>query len=114
MPKLSSFGPGKTIWPKKSLTSLLHAALQLVDGSCFIGSIWFDCISIITYNHHMHCDYRISWYNCQAKPHSLSSYLHVAQFSSSFSYSSSYENYTTKTIILLLTSGSINIAEYLP
>ena len=29
MPKLSSFGRGKTIRPKKSLTSLLHAALQL-------------------------------------------------------------------------------------
>ena len=29
MPKLSSFGKGKTIRPKKSLTSLLHAALQL-------------------------------------------------------------------------------------
>ena len=28
MPKLSSFGRGKTIRPKKSLTSLLHAALQ--------------------------------------------------------------------------------------
>ena len=30
MLKLSSFGRGKTIRPKKSLTSLLHAALQLV------------------------------------------------------------------------------------
>ena len=30
MPKLSSFGQGKTIRPKKSLTSLLHAALQFV------------------------------------------------------------------------------------
>ena len=29
IPKLSSFGQGKTIRPKKSLTSLLHAALQL-------------------------------------------------------------------------------------
>ena len=29
MPKLSSFGKGKTIRPEKSLTSLLHAALQL-------------------------------------------------------------------------------------
>ncbi|MCV6574404.1 MAG: hypothetical protein OIF58_01605, partial [Cohaesibacter sp.] len=29
MPKLSSFGRGKKFWPKKSLTSLLHAALQL-------------------------------------------------------------------------------------
>ena len=29
MPKLSSFGRGKTIRPKKSLTSLLHAALHL-------------------------------------------------------------------------------------
>ena len=29
MPKLSSFGRGKTIRPKESLTSLLHAALQL-------------------------------------------------------------------------------------
>ena len=30
MPKLSSFGRGKTIRPKKSLTSFLHAALQLI------------------------------------------------------------------------------------
>ena len=29
MPKLSSFGRGKNFPPKKSLTSLLHAALQL-------------------------------------------------------------------------------------
>ena len=29
MPKLSSFGRGKKIWPKKSLTRLLHEALQL-------------------------------------------------------------------------------------
>ena len=29
MPKLSSFGRGKKFRPKKSLTSLLHAALQL-------------------------------------------------------------------------------------
>ena len=29
MPKLSSFGRGKTIRPKKSLKSFLHAALQL-------------------------------------------------------------------------------------
>ena len=28
MPKLRSFGRGKTIRPKKSLTSFLHAALQ--------------------------------------------------------------------------------------
>ena len=32
MPKLSSFGRGKTIRPKKSLTSFLHAALQLLNG----------------------------------------------------------------------------------
>ena len=31
MSKLSSFGRGKTIRPKKSLTSLLHAALQLKE-----------------------------------------------------------------------------------
>ena len=30
MPKLSSFGRGKTIRPKKSLTSFLHTALQLL------------------------------------------------------------------------------------
>ena len=30
MPKLSSFGRGKKFRPKKSLTSLLHAALQLI------------------------------------------------------------------------------------
>ena len=35
MPKLSSFGQGKTIRPKKSLMSLLHAALQLTDGINF-------------------------------------------------------------------------------
>ena len=29
MPKLSSFGQGKKIWPKKSLTHLLNEALQL-------------------------------------------------------------------------------------
>ena len=29
MPKLSSFGRGKKFRPKKSLTSLLHAALQV-------------------------------------------------------------------------------------
>ena len=31
MQKLSSFGRGKTIHPKKSLTRLLHEALQLYD-----------------------------------------------------------------------------------
>ena len=35
MPKLSSFGRGKTIGPKKSLTSFLHAALQLSDENFF-------------------------------------------------------------------------------
>ena len=33
-PKLSSFGQGKTIRPKKSLTSFLHAALQLCNKGC--------------------------------------------------------------------------------
>ena len=37
MQKLSSFGRGKKIWPKKSLTSFLHAALQLIN--C-INLIW--------------------------------------------------------------------------
>ena len=32
MPKLSSFGRGKKFRPKKSLTSLLHAALQLFNS----------------------------------------------------------------------------------
>ena len=37
MPKLSSFGRGKKFRPKKSLTSLLHAALQLfTSGSANI------------------------------------------------------------------------------
>ena len=31
MPKLSSFGQGKNFQPKKSLTSLLHVALQLLQ-----------------------------------------------------------------------------------
>ena len=31
MPKLSSFGRGKTIRPKKSLTSFLYAALQMYE-----------------------------------------------------------------------------------
>ena len=39
MPKLSSFGRGKTIWPKKSLTSLLHAALHILSD--FLGHIVF-------------------------------------------------------------------------
>ena len=30
MPKLSLFGQGKTIRPKKSITSFLHAALQII------------------------------------------------------------------------------------
>ena len=33
MPKLSSFGRGKKFRPKKSLTSLLHAALQLFGSN---------------------------------------------------------------------------------
>ena len=37
MPKLSSFGRGKKFRPKKSLTSLLHAALQLITQS-HVGS----------------------------------------------------------------------------
>ena len=36
MPKLSSFGRGKKFWPKKSLTSLLHAALQLYIFDHFV------------------------------------------------------------------------------
>ena len=35
MPKLSSFGRGKKFRPKKSLTSLLHAALQLITVQSF-------------------------------------------------------------------------------
>ena len=38
MPKLSSFGRGKTIRPKKSLTSLLHAALQFRTQKDRVGS----------------------------------------------------------------------------
>ena len=37
MPKLSSFGRGKTIRPKKSLTSLLHAALHLFLSLLYTG-----------------------------------------------------------------------------
>ena len=33
MPKLSSFGRGKKFRPKKSLTSLLHAALQFISAT---------------------------------------------------------------------------------
>ena len=41
MPKLSSLGRGKKFRPKKSLTSLLHAALQLfVSRYCHMG---VDC-----------------------------------------------------------------------
>ena len=36
MPKLSSFGRGKKFRPKKSLTSLLHAALQLFRILCHV------------------------------------------------------------------------------
>ena len=36
MPKLSSFGRGKKFRPKKSLTSLLHAALQFLLYSVFV------------------------------------------------------------------------------
>ena len=41
MPKLSSFGRGKKFRPKKSLTSLLHAALQLI-----ILIFLFDCVAL--------------------------------------------------------------------
>ena len=53
MPKLSSFGRGKKFRPKKSLTSLLHAALQLltaidlaynVKRKCPV--IWFEVSAI--------------------------------------------------------------------
>ena len=39
MPKLSSFGRGKKFRPKKSLTSLLHAALS----SCQAYDSTYDC-----------------------------------------------------------------------
>ena len=41
MPKLSSFGRGKKFRPKKSLTSLLHAALQL----CLVVIIFFAIVN---------------------------------------------------------------------
>ena len=44
MPKLNSFGRGKTVWPEKSLTSFLHAALQL---SMFIGMIHMKVVLIL-------------------------------------------------------------------
>ena len=37
MPKLSSFGRGKTTRPKKSLTRFLHAALHLYDPWAIFG-----------------------------------------------------------------------------
>ena len=40
MPKLSSFGRGKTIQPKKSLTSFLHAALQLEVAGSHVAEIF--------------------------------------------------------------------------
>ena len=48
MPKLSSFGRGKTIRPKKSLTSLLHAALQLELGYAFFwtGKMGFTALGV--------------------------------------------------------------------
>ena len=42
MPKLSSFGRGKKFRPKKSLTSLLHAALQLCFTYGKIQSIYLS------------------------------------------------------------------------
>ena len=39
MPKLSSFGRGKIIRPKKSLTSFLHAALQLFFNELKINKL---------------------------------------------------------------------------
>ena len=38
MPQLSSFGQGKTIRPKKSLMSFLHAALQILFVTILIIS----------------------------------------------------------------------------
>ena len=49
MPKLSSFGRGKKFRPKKSLTSLLHAALQLFYGnlSRLTGNPFVDFVVFI-------------------------------------------------------------------
>ena len=51
MPKLSSFGRGKTIRPKKSLTSLLHAALQLQHNGnqkILLSKTVYYCIETIS------------------------------------------------------------------
>ena len=42
MPKLSSFGRGKKFRPKKSLTSLLHAALQFSGAPLALGLLTGD------------------------------------------------------------------------
>ena len=51
MPKLSSFGRGKKFRPKKSLTSLLHAALQLLFDyllqALLEASVFWCCVIVV-------------------------------------------------------------------
>ena len=47
MQKLSSFGRGKKFRPKKSLTSLLHAALQLLDACSIYMSLFVYILYIL-------------------------------------------------------------------
>ena len=50
MPKLSSFGRGKNFRPKKSLTSLLHAALQLYLGRLTLRQCtWLAVIPLLVH-----------------------------------------------------------------
>ena len=50
MPKLSSFGRGKTIRPKKSLTSLLHAALQLYAQYEIFSPQYLSLVGFLAHN----------------------------------------------------------------
>ena len=50
MQKLSSFGQGKKFRPKKSLTSLLHAALQLAVTREIHESVLVNFKTWILYN----------------------------------------------------------------
>ena len=54
MLKLSSFGRGKKFRPKKSLTSLLHAALQLISK---LIKVILQCIILMK----KFCRFCLSW-----------------------------------------------------
>ena len=49
MPKLSSFGRGKKFRPKKSLTSLLHAALQLLVSQQTLLGLLESIKTVVSY-----------------------------------------------------------------